>query len=30
MEAVKLDNLADDLNAKLVTELRETAKLPSV
>jgi hypothetical protein len=29
-EAVKLDNLADDLHAKLVTELRETAKLPSV
>lgn len=29
MEAIKLDSLADDLHAKLVTELRETAKLPS-
>ena len=27
-EAVKLDNLADDLHAKLVAELRETAKVP--
>jgi len=29
MEAIKLDTLADDLHAKLVTELREAAKLPS-
>lgn len=29
IEAVKLDNLADALHARLVTELRETAKLTS-
>jgi len=30
IEAVKLDNLADEIHSKLVTELRETAKLPIV
>jgi hypothetical protein len=30
IEATKLDSMADELHAKLVTELRETAKLPSI